>query len=272
MSFRRETSDGSGNGRGFGLEEWGSSLLDKDPLSKRTSSKRTRRNGSNLNEDDSVFTEEHDKDRYLITYADLITLLLGLFILLYASSNIDVAKYQKMISAMGSYFGSSYNSQTNGKYISAGNSDEQNLISLKDKVNTLIRQNDIQKDVSIVETERGITVRILDDILFTSGSAELKGYSKIILNKIAGILKNLPNDIRIEGHTDNVPVNSNMFPSNWHLSVGRATNTAYYLMINEGLPQERVSIVGYSEYNPIASNLTPEGRANNRRVDIVILN
>ncbi len=199
-------------------------------------------------------------------------MLLGLFILLYASSNIDVTKYQKIISAMGNYFGSDYSGQPKGKYISAGNSDEPNLISLKDKVNALIQENDIQKDVSIIETERGITVRILDDILFNSGSDEIKTYSKIILRKIAGILKNLPNDIRIEGHTDNVPVNSNQFPSNWHLSVARATNTAYYLMMNEGLPQERVSIVGYSEFNPVASNLTPEGRANNRRVDIVILN
>lgn len=177
-----------------------------------------------------------------------------------------------MISAMGNYFGSTYSNQTNGNYISAGNSDTQDLISLKDKVNTLIQENEIQKDVTIVETERGITVRILDDILFNSGSAEIKSYSKIILSKVAGILKNLPNDIRIEGHTDNVPVNSIQFASNWHLSVSRATNTAYYLMINEGLPQERVSIVGYSEYNPIATNSTSEGRANNRRVDIVILN
>ncbi len=175
-----------------------------------------------------------------------------------------------MISAMGNYFGSSYS--TNGNYISAGNSNDRNIISLKNKVENLLQESGIQKEVNLVESERGITVRILDDILFNSGSSELKSYSKIILNKIAGILKNLPNDIRIEGHTDNVPVTSGQFISNWHLSVNRATNTAYYLMMNEGLPQERVSIVGYAEYKPVASNSTPEGRANNRRVDIVILN
>lgn len=177
-----------------------------------------------------------------------------------------------MISAMGSYFGSSYSSQPSGKYISAGHSSGKDLISLKDQVKSLIEKNGIQNDVKLVETDRGIVVRILDDILFDSGSSELKNYSKIILSKVAGILKNLHNDIRIEGHTDNVPVKSSQFPSNWHLSVSRATNTAYYLMMNEKLPQERVSIVGYSEFNPIETNDTPEGRANNRRVDIVILN
>jgi chemotaxis protein MotB len=89
---------------------------------------------------------------------------------------------------------------------------------------------------------------------------------------VAAVLRPLPNDIRIEGHTDNVPIAGSGFPSNWHLSVARATNTAFYLMDKEGLPPERVTVVGYAEYHPIASNETPAGRTNNRRVDIVILN
>jgi chemotaxis protein MotB len=86
------------------------------------------------------------------------------------------------------------------------------------------------------------------------------------------LLKTLPNDIRIEGHTDNIPISTEEYPSNWHLSIARATNTAYYLMNNLGLNQERVSVVGNSEFKPIAENDSPETRALNRRVDIVILN
>jgi len=81
----------------------------------------------------------------------------------------------------------------------------------------------------------------------------------------------LPNDIRVEGHTDNIPINSSLFPSNWHLSVARALNTAYYLINNEGVPPDRVSIVGNAEFKPIESNETAYGRALNRRVDIVII-
>ncbi|RPH72019.1 chemotaxis protein MotB, partial [bacterium] len=91
------------------------------------------------------------------------------------------------------------------------------------------------------------------------------------LSKIAAVIKELPNDLRIEGHTDNVPINSYEFPSNWHLSVARALSTAYFLIDKEKLPQERLSVVGYSEYKPISSNEIPEERSKNRRVDIVII-
>lgn len=143
---------------------------------------------------------------------------------------------------------------------------------LKSKLSSVITENNIEGSVKLIENERGITVRILDDILFPSGSAELNDYSKIILKKIAKVIINLPNDIRIEGHTDNIPISSSTYKSNWHLSVARAVNTAYYLMNYENLNPDKVSVVGYSEFKPVDSNDTPEGRANNRRVDIVILN
>ena len=108
-------------------------------------------------------------------------------------------------------------------------------------------------------------------MVFPSGSADLKKGSQIVLSQLAGIIKELPNDIRIEGHTDNIPISTKQFPSNWHLSVARALNTAYFLISEEGLDPEKVSIVGYSEYKPIESNETALGRASNRRVDIVII-
>jgi chemotaxis protein MotB len=111
---------------------------------------------------------------------------------------------------------------------------------------------------------------LLERLLFESGSAELKPEAKAVLDTIAEILKFLPNKIRIEGHTDDRPIKSARFPSNWHLSVARALNTAYYLM-SKGVNPEKISIAGYSEYRPIAPNDSEENRAKNRRVDIVII-
>ncbi len=143
--------------------------------------------------------------------------------------------------------------------------------TLKQKITKVIKDNDFNKSVRLEENERGIVIHILDDILFPSGSADLNQSSEKVLSKLAGILQTLPNDIRIEGHTDDVPISTSAFPSNWHLSVMRALNTAYFLVNNEHLPADKISIVGYSKYKPLALNDTPEGRATNRRVDIVII-
>jgi chemotaxis protein MotB len=142
---------------------------------------------------------------------------------------------------------------------------------LKDHLVKLINDNGYGNVIKLDENERGITIHILDEILFTSGDADLSTSSLSVLNNIGNILKNLPNDIRIEGHSDNIPINTVKFPSNWHLSVTRALNTAYYLINDVGLQPDRVSIVGYSKYKPIATNDSPEGRTINRRVDITII-
>ncbi len=196
-------------------------------------------------------------------------MLLGLFIILYAISNIDAHKYEKMISAMGNVFGNHEKliDLKAGLPKAGGGKDD----LLRNKLTELIDKYHYNQSIRLEENERGITIHILDDILFGSGSANLTGGSLLVLNRLASIIKELPNDIRVEGHTDDVPINTAAFPSNWHLSVARALNTAYYLIHNEGLNPEKVSIVGYSEYKPMDSNSTAEGRAINRRVDIVII-
>ena len=198
----------------------------------------------------------------------MITLLLGLFIILYSISNVNAKKYNQIFSAIGTWFGKSNSviGSSTGKVI--GNSSDSGLMK---ELRDLVAQNNYSNSVRLEENSRGVTIHILDDILFPSGQADLTNGSATILNKLAVILKKLPNDIRVEGHTDNVPINSEVYPSNWHLSVARALNTAYYLIKNEGLPPEKVSIVGYSSYKPIDKNSTATGRANNRRVDIVII-
>ncbi len=199
-------------------------------------------------------------------------MLLGLFIILYTISNVDAGKYKEVMNAFGSVFSTQKTIQGLGSQNHPFNGNANSGKTLRETLQSVIDEYDYGQNVQLVENERGITIRILDNILFNTGEAKLNPGSKSILSKLAKVLRTIPNDIRIEGHTDNVPINTPKYPSNWHLSVARATNTAYYLMNTEGLSPERVTIVGYAEYKPIASNDTPAGRAQNRRVDIIILN
>lgn len=219
--------------------------------------------------------DEHaNHERWLLTYADLITLLLGLFVILYAMSKIDAARYAEMISALSGVFGGSRSS------IVQGNSGVVDMPSamLKTEREKIAEelQNVLHRDLanrlaSVTSDERGVTVHLLEELLFASGSAQLKKNSLTTLDTLAAVLKTLANEIRVEGHTDNVPIRTVFFPSNWHLSVARAVNAGFYLIDQHGINPERVSVVGYAEYRPLVSNTTPENRSRNRRVDIVIL-
>ncbi|MDP4172810.1 MAG: OmpA family protein [Bacteroidota bacterium] len=254
------------------MAEWGDSLGSESQTVKYAPTKRTRKNYDSLETEDAFFNEENDKDRYLVTYADLITLLLGLFIILYAMSNIDLEKYHKVMFAMGNVLGvkESVIPGVSDKKVEIRNNINP-INGLKSNLQNVISQNSLDNSIRLEENERGITIHILDDILFASANAEINESSKGILDRLASVIKTLPNDIRIEGHTDNVPIKASVYASNWHLSVARALNTAYYLINSQGLSPEKVSIVGYSEYRPVTTNKTSEGRRSNRRVDIVIL-
>jgi len=269
MSYGRKTNDGGISGGDIGFAEWGDSFSAKSKAGKPDASKRTTRNVEYLESGESLYSEEGDKDRYLITYADLITLLLGLFIILYSISNIDANKYKKMISAVGDVFGNKSKVVTNENTVIP--MFEHQEAGLKSELSKLIDKYHYNNSIRLEENSRGITIHILDDILFASGNAALTKYSREVLDRLAVILKQLPNDFRVEGHTDDIPIKTGSFPSNWHLSVVRALNTAYYLINNEGLSADKVSIVGFSKYKPIDTNETSTGRANNRRVDIVII-
>jgi chemotaxis protein MotB len=278
MSSRRETNDGTFITGSFGIAEWGNSGFGEVKTTKHASAKRTREYAASKRVrkkikvdafEESPFSEGGEKDRYLITYADLITLLLGLFILLYTASNLDAQKYEKMVNAIGNVFGGT--TQTIKVIPDSEIPITPPLGNLKSDINSLIEKNNYTSSIKLEENSRGVTIHILEDIVFPSGSAELKKSSKIVLQQLAAIIKKLPNDIRIEGHTDNVPISTAQFPSNWHLSVSRALSTAYYLMTEQGLDPEKLSIVGFSEYKPLDSNENLSGRATNRRVDIIII-
>jgi chemotaxis protein MotB len=264
----REKYDGTFFGGDNGFTEWGDSFSAKSQARQSFTPKRPAKNPRFL-EEDSEFHEDNEKDRYLITYSDLITLLLGLFIILYAISNIDSKKYQEVLNAFGTTFGSSR--QILNINTANNNNSVVSVPQLKAKLSQIISEHNYGDFVKLEENERGITIHIMDHILFNSGSARLEKKSFEVLSKLAEVIRVLPNDLRIEGHTDNVPINSSEFPSNWHLSVARALSTAYFLMNTEKLPQDKLQVVGYSEYKPIASNDNPEERSKNRRVDIIII-
>lgn len=218
-------------------------------------------------------TEHDNADRWLLTYADLITLLLGLFVILYAMSKIDAGKYAEVVSALNGVFGAPQgilmgNPSLIDNPANALKSDKQRVAQ---EIRSALNIEERNLPITITENERGITVHIMEELLFASGSADLKQSSLSTLDVLAEVLRTLPNDLRVEGHTDNVPINTAQFPSNWHLSVARSLNVAYYLIERHGLTQERVSVVGYSEFQPLFPNTTSANRARNRRVDIVIV-
>lgn len=216
----------------------------------------------------------HDnQERWLLTYADLITLLLGLFVILYAMSKIDAGRYAEIVEALGGVFGGAEQGVMNGTQGIIQSSVP--VVNERDRIEREIRNqlnaNVAQGLVSVEQNERGVTVHMMEELLFSSGKADLKQSSLSALDSLASVLASFRNDIRVEGHTDNVPIHNLQYPSNWHLSVSRAMNTAYYLIGDNRIDPERLSVTGYSEYRPLAPNTSDENRTRNRRVDIVIV-
>jgi chemotaxis protein MotB len=270
MSLRRKKYDGDIFGRSAGAAERRNSFGTKSKTEQYSTSKQSKKRIDRFKLAADIYYEDSTKDRYLLTYADLITLLLALFIILYAISNVDNLKYKEITKALGSVFGNK------GDVVGLEDINTTSGLTpnekLKQELTALVEDYNTDNSLQFEEDKRGIVIHILDKMLFASGESEISVDSRQVLKGLAEILKKLPNDIRIEGHTDNVPISSIKFPSNWHLSVSRALNTAYYLISVEKLSPDKVSIVGYAEYKPIYTNDTPSGRSINRRVDIVILN
>lgn len=205
---------------------------------------------------------EHENiERWLITYADLITLLLAFFIMMYAVSKENEEKYASVSRHLRAIFISGSGILDEGEILKS---------ELVKEINELKESSGLE-GISVLSDERGIVVRILDRTFFDEGKAELKENAKRTIDKIAPILKKISNHIRIEGHTDNVPISNKEFKSNWELSTRRATEVVRYFIEKAQIPPERFSASGYAEFRPIADNQTPEGRALNRRIEIIIL-
>lgn len=197
-------------------------------------------------------------DRWLLTYADLITLLLAFFVMMYTLSQADAERFRSLARELGQIFSRQVRPR-----------DE--LQGLKEELDRYIRQRELEGWVKAVKEERGLVIRIMTTSFFREGSAELTQDMKAVLDKLAPMLRRIPNFIQVEGHTDSKPIRNARFMSNWELSVARATAVVQYLIQRHGIPPERIAAMGYGEHRPIAPNDTELGRARNRRVEIVIL-
>ena len=222
---------------------------------------------------------------WLGTYADTMTLLLTFFVLLYSTAAVDTEKVKSISTAfsmMNSTGGTSlleFDMYDGEVPLIGGESLEQITsqadISEKDKmymnVKEFISNNNLTEVVEVVDNERGISLQLRDNVLFESASSDIKEDSKGILNKINELVLTVNNNILIEGHTDNIPINTARFPSNWELSVDRAVNVVRHFIEIKGQNPKRFSAAGYGEYQPIAPNDSYENMAKNRRVEILIL-
>ena len=245
-------------------------------------------------------------ERWLVSYADFITLLFAFFVVLYASSQVDQKKVGKLALAiqvafqeMGVFPASTtqipldsndpmpfsmvqsiQNVKRNtelGRIASspedslAATSEQTDLATLQAELREALRKEIALHEVALHRESDGLVISLQDFGFFDSGSATIKPETLAALDRIASILAIRTYRLRVEGHTDNVPIHTAQMASNWELSTARATELVRILIVGHSFAPQRLSAAGYAEYHPVASNQTPQGRAQNRRVDIVIL-
>lgn len=238
--------------------------------------------------------DDHVDESWLIPYADLLTLLLALFIVLFASSSIDAAKYEQMAKSFNVVFtgGTGVMDQTsmqsteetensNQTKKAAEEEDEEAkakardhavLSKVKKQVDSFIANKKLGAKLETKLTDEGLLITIEDSIFFDSGRAVIRPQDVPLAKEISKLLViNPARDIVISGHTDNVPIRNSEFESNWYLSAIRAVNFLSIILENSNLNQENFSTKGFGEFKPIASNDTAEGRSKNRRVEVLIL-
>ncbi len=252
--------------------------------------------------------EEAEKDnteRWLLSYADFITLLMIFFVVMYSMSQVDVNKFKAVAASLNIALGGgsisnmeiikqnpsgssiiengslppnktgtsegSEVSQGQGKGQGDTESEKMTLEGIKAKIDKFAKDNGIQTQLVSSIEERGLVVSIQDTLLFESGSADISSKAGEVLMKISSVLASAPNYIKVEGHTDNLPINTARFHSNWELSAIRATNVLQIMQTAGNISPARLSASEYGEHRPVATNDTEEGRQKNRRVDLVVL-
>ena len=237
--------------------------------------------------------DEHvdNHERWLVSYADFITLLFAFFIVMYAVSSVNEGKYRVLSSSLVSAFkndNSTPSQSTEFSPISIQQSNQTDSIKLIDNTgimrtkkqekmksmakNILHALEPLVKDgqVRVAQSSLGITVEINASVLFSPGQAKLADSSSLTLQAVAHVIKGHEHEIHVEGHTDNLPIHTENFPSNWELSSARASSVIR-LFIENGVEAHRLTAIGYGENRPIETNETPEGRKRNRRVTVMIL-
>ena len=235
--------------------------------------------------------EEHENhERWLVSYADFITLLFAFFVVMYAVSSVNEGKYKVLSNSLTNAF-KNITGQPGGQPFAVIQGapplpvkpvakpdklpdqkkveQRQQMKNVAKDIMTALQPLVAQGKVRLLETSRGVTIEINDSVLFPAGQAKLQPASISAMLAIAKVLAASDFPITIEGHTDNVPISTPQFPSNWELSAMRAT-TVLRLFNDGGVGAERLTAIGYGDTRPVETNTTPEGRARNRRVSILI--
>ncbi|GKS68261.1 chemotaxis protein MotB [Nitrosomonas sp. PY1] len=245
-------------------------------------SKRRRRRNDDSSSD--------NPDRWLVSYADFITLLFAFFIVMYAVSSVNEGKYQELsyslVTAFKNTASESLVLSTEVTPIQLQQLKLNNGIELLEPVNKVEKREKMRGmartildaleplvrdgQVRVTQSALGITVEINASVLFSPGQAKLADNSSVALQAVAKIIKDQEHEIQVEGHTDNFPISTDNFPSNWELSTARASSVVR-LFIEQGVDASRLTAIGYGENRPIESNESTEGRKRNRRVAIMIL-
>ncbi len=243
--------------------------------------------------------DEHPDERWLLTYADMITLLMALFMVLFSISSVNTAKWESLQRALQNAFagdvlpGGEAIKQTGAEAQSpmvrataprpslqgalgrpaggGAKSEQRDLERLKEQIDGHVRAEGLEDKVQTQLDSRGLMIRIVsDDLLFTSGSASLQRAAAPLMTKLARLLRaEGRHPIRVEGHTDDVPIRSGAFPSNWELAGARAAAVVRAFARRE-VAEARMEVAGRAHLDPVATNATAKGRARNRRVQILV--
>jgi chemotaxis protein MotB len=223
-----------------------------------------------------------NQERWMVSYADFMTLLFAFFVVLYSSSQVDKTKMASLSDAITNGFQSlGVGPGPGGRAVVLSgyavpsavlhSSSQHAVDSIRRKLELGLPDELQHHTVSLRETPEGLVLSLRDIGFFQSGSATMRANSMDAFDRIGDILASVSTNLRIEGHTDNIPIHTAYFHSNWELSTARATEVTRILLTREGVNPDRLSAAGYAEYHPIADNSTEDGRRLNRRVDIVII-
>lgn len=202
---------------------------------------------------------------WLIPYGNMMTVLMVLFLILYSFAYFaDTSNYERTITRLQSEFAKLDRGLS--KKFAAKEKEAETASQMVD----YLSEKGLDKLTQVDINAQRIRIQLATPILFDSGDARLKPEAIGVIDEIASLLKKIPNKVIIEGHTDNIPIKTHQYNSNWELSIDRAINVINYFS-SVGLPPERFAAAGYGEFQPIASNDTPEGRSKNRRIEIIII-
>jgi chemotaxis protein MotB len=221
-------------------------------------------------------SEKDRSERWLLTYSDLITLLMVFFVVLYSMSVLDANKFNAMAQAMSVAFtggGGGNGVLDAGRSIVPGESIYKERLELQNtqkKIRKMIAKKNLEDKISTEIGERGLVISVKDTILFLPGAVTLAPSARELITSVAAILAKMPNSIRIEGHTEDQPIHTERYFSNWELSTARATNVLQYF-IQDGIKPSRLCAAGYGEFKPLVQNTSEHNRGLNRRVDIVLV-